>query len=370
MGLRIGIDVNPLVRRRGGVGWYVARLVEGLAVQDGENEYRLYADRPVEAGALGLPAARWRSVVAGRWNLRRAVRRDRVDVFHGTNFRLRARGRLGSVVTIHDLSAERLPGLGGRRFGQRLASARTRWTARRADRVIVHSESGAADVADCFGIAPERIVVVPLGVGPEFFPEPPPLQDAVRARLAPGREGFILFCGSLEPRKDVPTLLRAFAMVPGGRDRYRLVLAGGGGRASAEIATLISRLGLGDAVTLEGYLEVPQLRALYSAAALFVLPSLYEGFGLPVLEAMACGTPVIAANTSSLPEVVGDAGLLVPPGNPGALSEAMARVLQDPVLAADLRRRGFERAKRFTWEETAARTLAVYRAVAEEGRRG
>ena len=366
--MRIGIDANPMVRRRGGVGWYVTRLVEGLAAHDGENEYRLYADRPLEAA--GLPGTRWASVVAGRWSLRRAVRRDGVDVFHGTSFRLRARGRLGSVVTIHDLSAERLPGLGGRRFGQRLASAKTRGTARRADRVIVHSHSGAGDVADRFGVAPDRIAVVPLGVGPEFFPEPPPVQEAVRARLAAGREGLILFCGSLEPRKDMPTLLRAFARVPAGRDRYRLVLAGGGGRASGEIASLVSRLGLDDAVALEGYLEVAQLRALYSAATLFVLPSRYEGFGLPVLEAMACGAPVIATNASSLPEVVGDAGLLVPPGDPGVLSEAMARVLQDPALAADLRRRGFDRAKRFTWEETAARTLAVYRAVAAEGRAG
>jgi len=368
--MRIGMDASPMVRRRGGVGWYVARLVGGLVAQDGDNEYRLYAEGLLDMSALGLPPERWTSVVAGRWRLRGAVRRDRVDVFHGTNFRLRARGRLGSVVTIHDLSAERLPGLGGRRFGQRLASARTRWTARRAERVIVHSHSGGADVAGCFGVAPERIAVVPLGVGPEFFPEPPPVHGAVREWLAPGREGLILFCGSLEPRKDVPTLLRAFAGVPGGRDRYRLVLAGGGGRASEEILTLVSRLGLGDAVALEGYMDVAQLRALYSAAALFVLPSLYEGFGLPVLEAMACGAPVIAADTSSLPEVVGDAGLLVSPGDPGALAEAMVRVLQDPALAADLRQRGFDRAKRFTWEEAAARTLAVYRAVAAEGHGG
>jgi glycosyltransferase involved in cell wall biosynthesis len=330
----------------------------------------LYADRSLEAGAVELPAPRWTWIVSGRWSLRRAVRRDRVDVFHGTNFRLRARGRLGSVVTIHDLSAERLPGLGGRRFGQRLASARTRRTARRAERVIVHSQSGGTDVAAWFGVAPERIAVVPLGVGPEFFPEPPPVQEAVRARLAPGREGLILFCGSLEPRKDVPTLLRAFAGVPGGRERYRLVLAGGDGRASEEILTLVSRLGLGDAVAIEGYMEVAQLRALYSAATLFVLPSLYEGFGLPVLEAMACGTPVVATDASSLPEVVGDAGLLVPPGDPGALAGAMARVLDDAALAADLRQRGLRRAKGFTWEATAAKTLAVYRAVAAEARAG
>lgn len=368
--MRIGIDASPMVRRRAGVGWYVARLVGGLAAQDGDNEYRLYADRPLETSALGVPAARWRSVVAGRWRLRGAVRRDRVDVFHGTNFRLRACGRLGSVVTIHDLSAERLPGVAGRRFGQRLASAKTRVTAQRADRVIVHSRSGATDVAACFGVSAERIAVVPLGVGPEFYPESPATRDAVRARLASGREGFILFCGSLEPRKDVPTLLGAFARLHDARDRYRLVLAGGGGRASPEVTGLVAALGLEEAVALEGYLEVAELRALYAAAALFVLPSLYEGFGLPVLEAMACGAPVVAANTSSLPEVVGDAGLLVRPGDPEALAEAMARVLGDPDVAADLRRRGLERAKRFTWEETAARTLAVYRAVAAEGRGG
>lgn len=368
--VRIGIDANPMLRRRAGVGWYVTRLVAGLTVLDGENEYHLYADRPLEVSVLGLPTPRWASVTAGRWQLGRAVRRDRVDVFHGTNFRLRARGRLGSVVTVHDLSAERLPGLGGRRFGQRLASAKTRWTAQQADRVIVHSHSGAADVETCFRVAADRIAVVPLGVGPEFFPEPPPIQDAVRARLAPGREGFLLFCGSLEPRKDVPTLLRAFAKVPGAREHYRLIFVGGDGRASPEVFALVRALGLSEAVVFQGYLGLEQLRALYSAAALFVLPSLYEGFGLPILEAMACGTPVISTNPSSLPEVVGDAGLLVPPGDPDALAGAMGRVLEDIDLAADLRRRGLERAKRFTWEETAARTLAVYRAVAAEGRGG
>jgi len=365
--MRIGIDANPMARRRGGVGWYVTRLVAGLATVDGENEYHLYADRPLATTVLGLPAARWTSVVAGRWGLPAAVRRDRVDVFHGTNFRLRARGRRGSVVTIHDLSAERLPGLGRRRIGQRLASRKTRWTAQRADRVIVHSHSGAADVEATFGVPADRIAVVPLGVGPDFFPEPPPQQEAVRARVAPGREGFILCCGSLEPRKDVPSLLRAFAGLAQVRNRYRLVLAGGSGRASAEVASLAARLGLGDAVAQVGYLELAELRALYGAAALFVLPSLYEGFGLPVLEAMACGTPVVATNAASLPEVVGDAGLLAPPGDPDALAASMARVLEDRDLAADLRRRGLERAKRFTWEETAVRTLAVYRAVAAAG---
>jgi glycosyltransferase involved in cell wall biosynthesis len=149
-----------------------------------------------------------------------------------------------------------------------------------------------------------------------------------------------------------------------------LILAGGDGRASPDVVALVRALGVSEAAVFQGYLGVEQLRALYAAAALFVLPSLYEGFGLPVLEAMACGTPVIATNPSSLPEVVGDAGLLVPPGDPDALAGAMGRVLGDIELAADLRRRGLERAKRFTWEETAARTLAVYRAVAAEGRRG
>ena len=366
--MRIGIDANPMVRRRGGVGWYVTRLVAALVALDQENEYRLYAERPLDRDDAGLPEGRWTFIPTRRWRLCGAVRRDRVDVFHGTNFRLRARGRLGSVVTIHDLSAERLRGLGGRRFGQRFASAKTRRNAKRADRVIAHSCSSAADVVACFGVAPERIAVVPLGVGPEFFPEPPPAQERVRARLAAGREGFILFCGSLEPRKDIPTLLRAFARLPDARHRYRLVLAGGSGRASPEVTGLLAALGLDDAVVLEDYVEVAKLRALYAAATLFVLPSLYEGFGLPVLEAMACGTPVIASNASSLPEVVGDAGLLVPPGDPDALAGAMRRVLGDDDLAADLRRRCLERAKRFTWEETATRTLAVYRAVAAEAR--
>lgn len=363
--MRIGIDASPMVGRQGGVGRYTAKLISHLIRLAPEEEFVLYRtgmwDKSAEAEGWGAGV---RVVSAPKLLVRARSRLDRLDVYHGTNYRLRGTGRRGTVLTIHDLAAERLPGVVRRRWGLRLASEKSRRAAHRATCVIVPSEHTARDLMEVMGIPRERIEVITHGVGEEYYPERTPGGgEALRRRYALPRERYILCVGTLEPRKNLPTLIAAFGLLSRVRRSHCLVLAGPLGWRVQEICHAIDRSGLAREVVMPGYLPADELRSLYSHADLFVFPSLYEGFGLPPLEAMACGTPVITSNTSSLPEVVGEAALQIDPGDPDTLAEAMNAVLDDESLAASLRERGFDRVKRFSWERAARQTLELYHRV-------
>jgi glycosyltransferase involved in cell wall biosynthesis len=230
----------------------------------------------------------------------------------------------------------------------------------RVARVITDSESSRADLLRFTDYPPERVRVVPLGVAPLFHPLAPadrPPNDAVR----------LLHVGHCWPYKNVETLLR---LVPALRRRLdqRVVLVKAGGEFTPAQHRLIARLGIAADIEHRPRVPLADLPAVYAGADVLVQPSLYEGFGLTVLEAMACGTPVVAATAGALPEVVGEAGLLVPPTDLSALADAVVRVLTDPALRAQLRERGLVRAQRFTWERTARATYAVYREVYDESR--
>jgi glycosyltransferase involved in cell wall biosynthesis len=236
----------------------------------------------------------------------------------------------------------------------------TRLSARRAARVIAVSAHTASDVVARLGVPPERVAVVPNAVGEEFRPEPD-ARVLAEFRAAKGLpERFVLFVGTLEPRKNVAGLLRAFARVAAAEPEVPLVIAGGKGWLYDEIFALHKQLGLGDRVRFTGYAAAEELPRLYAAATVFVYPSFYEGFGLPPLEAMACGTPVVASNASSLPEVVGEAGLTVDPRDEGALAAALLLLLRDPDRRAALRAAGLARAAGFSWARTVRETRAVY----------
>src|SRR5574341_684895 len=262
-----------------------------------------------------------------------------------------------SVVTVYDLSFLRYP--------ERLSRSRrlylqwaTAASVRRARRVIAISESGRREISELLKVAMERIDVALPGVSENF--RPLPLADVKRFRAETGLpERFILHLGTLEPRKNLGMLLRAYACLPQ-RDRVKLVLAGAKGWQTAEISSLIEGRGLAQDVILPGYISHETLPLWYNAADIFVYPSLYEGFGLPLLEAMACGAPVIASNTTSVPEAVGPAGVLLPPDEVGAWADAMSHLLGDRGLRAALAERGRERAKNFTWQNTARQTVAAY----------
>ena len=273
-----------------------------------------------------------------------------------------------SVVTVQDLSFMVYPETFNR-ANRLYLQWMTDWTVRHADRVIVPSEHTKNDVGTFMRVPPDKVDVIPLGVEEMFRP----VGDAERERFRRSRglpEAFILFVGTLEPRKNVERLVRAYGQVKGRCGvRHKLVLVGGKGWLYDRIFATLGELGLQDDVIFAGYVPLDELPLWYNCAEVFAYPSLHEGFGFPPLEAMACGTPVVASATTSLPEVVGDAGLLVDPLDVDALEEGLARVLTDDGLRQELSRRGLARAGQFSWERAARETVETYRrTMANRGR--
>jgi glycosyltransferase involved in cell wall biosynthesis len=339
------IDADVLGRRRTGDETYVAALLRELApiadrerlvavtrrpelVPEGIEAFRLPARSQVTRMAFGLP---------------RALRRLRPQLGH-FNYVVPPLYRGPAVVTVHDLSFESEPGLMGPRdrFMFRTFVPRS---VRRADRVLVVSERTKRDLVERYGVSEQKIVVTPNGVDPIFRPN----------GSTPDVPPYALFVGGIQPRKDPLTAIEALALVDGD---LRLVIVGDEKRGGDEVRSAVRRLGLESRVELIGYVEHESLASLYRGAACLVFPSRYEGFGLPVLEAMASGTPVVATTAGAVPEVAGDAAILVAPGDPAALADGVreALVKREQLVAA-----GLERARQFTWAETAGRTLAVYR---------
>jgi glycosyltransferase involved in cell wall biosynthesis len=242
------------------------------------------------------------------------------------------------------------------------------WSLRRAARIITASEFSRRDIVARYGLHPGNVVVTSLAADPRFRPQMP--RDIVSALGPYGlRPGFFLSLGRLNRRKNLERLLEAHAQVRATRGvDVPLVIGGKLDYGFQEVVGRCNLTGEASGVRFVGLIPDAALPAFYSAAACLVYPSLFEGFGLPVLEAMACGTPVVCSSRSALPELVGDAGLLVDPENVDALSQAMARILSDRDLREELGQRGLARSRQFSWAETARRTLAVYREAVREGR--
>ncbi len=285
--------------------------------------------------------------------------RDAVDLIHGPAYALPLLCPTQSVVTIHDLSFLLYPAAFN--CGNRLyLKLMTHLAVQRADAVIAVSEHTRQDVIRLLKAPAGDVYVVPNGIDPHFRPLPADEVCAFRAqRRLPER--FMLCISTIEPRKNLTTLIRAYAVL--GDIEHKLVIGGGRGWKYENVFALVEELNLADRVWLPGFVQHDELPYWYNAADLFVYPSIYEGFGLPPLEAMACGTPVITSNTSSLPEVVGTAGLMVNPTDIQALADAISRVLSDKALAASMAAQGLARAEGFSWKATATRTAAVYDAL-------
>ncbi len=372
--MRIALDVSPLARNRAGIGTYVAHLLTALVRVAPEHDYLLYTphtlpekDRAFFESQPHVRIIHCPSVLMGlraRW--------DQIDIFHGLNFKLRGWGRYGGVVTIYDLSRDRLPLPSRKLFGQRRSFLRTKRTAQGASRVVTISTNSAADIVELYGVPRERIAIVSPAVSPEFYPfSDPAAQAAVRARYGIRHEAFVLSGSGTEPRKNIVGLIEAFGLAPRVREKLNLVVVGSMERGAEAISAAVRRHGLESAVIFPGHVPLEDLRVLYSSCALFAFPSLYEGFGMPVLEAMACGAPVVSSNASSLPEVAGDAALLVNPLDVEELAAAMTRVVEDTAFREDLRKRGTLRVKAFSWEQSARDLLRVYQELesSEGGRR-
>jgi len=375
-GLRIGIDYTSAHHQTAGIGRRTREMVRALADLGIPHTVRLFVQ---EARQDDLPARpgdnfSWHPTrLSERW-IARLWQRARLplprvtwwtgplDLYHSPDFVLPPLPPgVPGVLTVHDLSFVRTPDSTMPGMQRYLGEGVPRSVARAAH-VVAVSECTKADLVEMYGTPPEKISVIYAGVQPHFEPvEDAERLQAVRRRYGLGQEPFILTVGTLQPRKNHLRLVQAFARLEGG---YRLVISGGPGWDYEAVPAEVARLGLEKRVVFPGFVADEDLPALYSAADLFVYPSLYEGFGLPVLEAMACGTPVVAASDSALPEVVGEAGLLADPLDVDALAEAMKRLLAD----ADWRERMVEaaraRAATFTWERAARQLLALYERVA------
>lgn len=380
--MRIGIDYTAAVRQGAGIGRYTRNLIRALAQLDTENQYILFvAGGWGEGDGLGpwpdsfqvraIPLSdRWVHILWQRLRLPVPVQAitGALDLFHSPDFVLPPTGRTPSILTVHDLSFLRVPQFFVPGFREYLERAVSR-AVDRAACILADSESTRVDLMQLMAVEPERVTVLYPGVEPRFRPvKEADMLAAVRARYdLPGR--FILGLSTVQPRKNFDGLIEAFRRLlarsadgPEIADLH-LVIAGGKGWMYEDTLALVKRAGLEGRVHFPGFVAEADLPALYCLAGAFAFPSWYEGFGLPVLEAMACGTPVVAADNSSLPEVVGEAGLLVDAGDPDALSEALGRLLRDEALQGRLFRAGLDQARRFTWEEAAQQLLHVYKSL-------
>jgi glycosyltransferase involved in cell wall biosynthesis len=287
-----------------------------------------------------------------------------VDIFHSPDFVLPPVRRAKTIVTVHDLSFIRYPQCADANLRAYLNKVVPR-SVHRADLILADSQSTKDDLVELLGVDARRIEVVYPGVEKRFRPiEDQALLEKVRKRYnLPPR--FILGLGTLQPRKNFTGLIRAFADLRFAISNLHLVIVGGKGWLYEEIFATVEHLGLGKKVVFPGFVADEDLPALYNLADLFVFPSLYEGFGLPPLEAMACGTPVVTSNASSLPEVVGEAGLIVAATKVEDLAETMQRVLGDNALRERMIAKGVDQARKFTWKEAASRLLSLYETLGE-----
>jgi glycosyltransferase involved in cell wall biosynthesis len=368
--VKIGIISASLNGQFTGIANVTYNLIANLVKINSENEYYLInwkhttAFNDMKQIVIRNPLPRFYRTYT--WFLYMALnskRIDHLDIVHNpaqvpTFFKIRQK----NIITVHDITPYLFPETHarGRPLIYKLFFPRT---LRNADRIIADSNSTKTDLIKHLVVPNEKITVIHPGVDHEKYK---PLADSEKHSIR-GVYGlispFILYIGSLEPRKNLVSLLKAFHKVAGKIGEYKLVIGGKKAWKYQEIFDTIAMLGLQDRVVFTGYIPQQDLPKMYNAADLLVFPSIYEGFGLPPLEAMACGIPVITSNTSSLPEVVGDAAVMINPLDVDALADAMYQVLTDQELKEKMIRKGIERAELFTWEKTAQETLKVYREV-------
>lgn len=368
--MRIAIDASTL-STQGGPRTYVLGLIDALLRIDRENEYVVFYNDPSHLNRF--PQAK-EIVLPGKTPLARlfrehmllplACRRERVDILHCPKSAVPFFSPCPVVVTLHDLIPIKHPET--EKF-----AARVYWrlqipiAARRSDFIITDSEHARNEIMADFRIPGEKIKAIMLGFDPVML-EP---RDEARGREVRGRYGlpddYILYVGTIQPRKNLDTLIEAFGRLK--RERKlanRLVITGRKGWLFDSLFARIRELALGDEVIFTGFVPDEELPYIYDGAAAFVYLSFFEGFGLPPLEAMACGVPVITSNTTSLPEVVGDAGIALPPKDVEGVAAALARILAEPGTAAAMKEKGVRRARTFSWESTARQTLEIYGTIA------
>lgn len=360
--MKITVDVQPLLGQKAGVGYYISGLIHGLAKVDRQNQYQLSIfDFKRRASRIPLPGPNFKikkSFIPGRlvsliWKKNSWPTYDFFfgdsDVYHFPNFVIRPLKKGRSVVTIHDVSFLRYP-----QFTEpknlRFLKSKIEETLRVADQIIVDSFFTKEELLSFFKVPEDRVHVIHLGLNDEFKPS-----SSIQKKSA------ILFVGTLEPRKNLETLFKSFKIfLDRTNSDVSLLIAGMKGWLYEGIFKSLEGHRYRDKIQFLDYVSDEDLPKLYQSASLFIYPSFYEGFGLPPLEAMACGVPVIASKRGSLPEVLGNAPKWINPYNPEELSFAIEEVLTDTRLRESLIRNGFDQAKKFDWEKAAYETLQVY----------
>ncbi|MEP7272228.1 MAG: glycosyltransferase family 1 protein [Acidobacteriota bacterium] len=373
--MHIGIDAHAIGSKQGGNETYIRNLIMALAEIDSHNRYTIYFSRREAAGQwtgrypnfevrlLPPPTPLVRVPIA----LSIELRRRPVDLLH-VQYTAPPWCPVPLVTTIHDLAFEHFPETFTRRGSMQLRLT-VRRAAKRAARVATVSEFSRADLIATYHLSPAKVVVTPNGVESHFSPQAASPDEGLEVRRQFGiSRDFILAVGSLQPRKNLLRLLNAYGLLRAemGERAPQLVIVGRRLWLYRGILDEIARQGWAHDVIVTDYVSEKSLPELYRAAKVFVYPSLFEGFGLPPLEAMACGTPVVTSSTSSLPEVVGDAAILIDPYDEGALAQAMVRAMTEESLRLRLRAAGLEQAKKFTWKVAAEKTLRLYHESVDE----
>jgi glycosyltransferase involved in cell wall biosynthesis len=362
--MKIGLDLSVVKINQAGSGIYASNLAQALMGLESQHRYELFSVR--QSQTMSAPKTvrsrlqtLYRDLLWMHVLLPYQVRRAKTDILHMPFGIMPYRSPCPTVVSILDTTICATPQnfpFWHRNYARRFMPL----AANHAARIITISAHSKRDIVHEFGVSADKIVVTPLGASAQFTPLASAVSASVRRTYGLGDGPIIFTVGTLEPRKNLVRLLQAFARLRRRFPALLLVHAGPKGWHFTNILAETESLGLQQAVRFLGRVPIDDLARLYNTAALFVYPSLYEGFGLPVLEAMACGSPVITSNISSLPEVVGDAGILVDPYSVDEITTAMERMLSDAPLAEQLRQRGLERARMFSWERCAQETLAVY----------
>ncbi|MEZ4518394.1 MAG: glycosyltransferase family 1 protein [Chloroflexota bacterium] len=388
MAARIGFDVTAALAQGGGIGRYTRELIHALVAQDTQNTYRLFSAKPPAQPPVpdSLPttpnvthkpapvAEHWLYRIWYRFRLPIPVQTvtGSIDLFHSPDFVLPpVSGNIPTLLTVHDLSFVFFPDT----FPSRLVDYLNKvvpWSVNRASHVLADSVATQNDLQNVWGIPEDKITVLTSGVNERFQPVTDQHSlNSMRDRYGLGETPFFLSVGTVQPRKNYQMLVRAFRPVAD-QVPHNLVIAGGRGWLVDPLLEEIERQELQERVRLIGFVDDADLPALYSAATALVFPSLYEGFGLPLLEAMACGTPVISSDASCLPEVVMDsarnvpAGILIDPADEAGWTSAMIEMAKDEGLGTELAVRGKERAAQYRWESTARNLLTVYQRLLAE----
>lgn len=379
---KIGIDINCLLYDQSGFGRYTRNLIKNILALDPSNEYFLYANfirksaerkkiltnfiretgaKNVHLRPLLLPA-QWKEIITGTNFSYPKIMPDELDLFFAPHFAGVAKnGFQKTVVTIHDLVFLKYPEHRGEKLS-RYYLKRTKIAVEKASHIIAVSEATKKDLISLLQVPGEKITVIHEGVEDSFCPNIDVRTIALHTNKYVGpKTKYILSVGTLEPRKNLSIIVKAFSLLPLSlQNQYKIVFVGGKGWNNQELQQTIQDYNLAKKVIFTGFVTDRDLPYFFNRAAVFVYPSLYEGFGLPVLEAMSSGAPVITSNVSSLPEVAGRAGILIDPKNEKELADALKKVLSNPKLALSMQKKGLLQAKKFSWQKAAVATLKVF----------